>query len=229
MKRANPISAAALVVAIFALVASLGGASYAKKMITGKDIKNGSITATDIKKKSLTGKQVKDKSLKAADLKPGTLPYVRTLRVPATAGATEDAARAAAPARTLYQSGPLTVYGKCYTDNSGPTTYVTIFVKTSKNGALIDSDDDSFEGGTATDYLNKNTLEIDRELMSTNTGLNSASYYGSHSADGHVWAADGTVISGLMSVGAKNGTLPGGNGPYGSGNACLFSGNFTSN
>ena len=57
------ISTAALVVAMLALVASLGGGSYAAKLLTGKDIQNGSLTGKDIKKNSVKGKQIKDKSL----------------------------------------------------------------------------------------------------------------------------------------------------------------------
>ena len=100
MTRHKHISTAALVVAMLALVASLGGGSYAAKLLTGQDIKNGSITGKDIKKKSLTGKQVKDRSLTgkdlkdrsvgAADLAAGTLdPAMKAVRVAATAAATD--------------------------------------------------------------------------------------------------------------------------------------------
>jgi hypothetical protein len=240
MKRPSPLSTAALVVAILALVASMGGASYAAKMITGKDIKNGSITGKDIKKGSLTAKQVKkssltgtqlkDGSVGAADLQAGLLEStahkVKTLRLTATSGANADAARAAAPETVLFQAGSLTVYSKCYTDTSGPTTYAETFIKTSQNGALFDSDNDEADGGAVADFLNTDTLEADRSVMSTSVGTNSADFYGNHSADFTGWGADGTAISGLTSVGAKNGTLPGGNGAWGAGDACLFTGNF---
>ena len=35
-------------------------------------------------------------------------------------------------------------------------------------------------------------------------------------------AADGTSLIGLPAIAVKTGNLPGGNGPYGSGNVCLF-------
>jgi hypothetical protein len=241
LTRHKHISTAALVVAMLALVASLGGGSYAAKLITGKDIKNGSITGKDIKKnsvkgklvkdKSLTGKDLKDGSLGAADLAPGTLePAMKALRVAATSGATEDAARAAAPEQVLFSKGPLTVYGKCFTDASGPETYAYVYIKTAANGAVFDSDNDSAEGGAlAADYLNTDTLEIDRELWDTSASLNTVSYEASHSTDFGAFAADGTALSGLVAVGAKNGTVAGGNGPYGAGDACLFSGNIRSN
>jgi hypothetical protein len=240
LTRHKHISTAALVVALLALVASLGGGSYAAKLLTGKDIKDGSITGKDIKKNSLQGKQVKDKSLTgkdvkdgsvlAADLAAGTLePSTKALRVTATPGANTDAARTAAPEQVLFSSGPLTVYAKCYTDTSGPTTYAEIYIKTSANGALFDGDDDDASGGAAVDYLNTDTPEIDRGLMSTTAGSNSSSFYANHSADFGAFAPDGTAISGLLFVGAKNGTLLGGDGAYGAGNVCIFSGNIRSN
>lgn len=240
MKRTNPFSVAALAVAMLALVASLGGASYAAKVITGKDIKNGSITAKDVKAKTLTGKQVKDKSLTGADVKDGSLgagdlaagtlePAMKAIRVAATAGANFEAARSAAPEQVLFKAGALTVYAKCFTDTSGPTTYAYGYIKTSQNGALFDSDGDEAEGGAVADFLNTDTLEVDRELAYDSTGANSATIYGSHSTDFAAFGPDGTAISGFVPVAAKNGTLTGGNGPYGAGDACLFSSNIRSN
>lgn len=240
MKRTHPVSSAALAVALLALVMSLGGASFAAKLITGKDIKNGSITGKDIKKKSLTGKLVKDKSLtgadvkdgsvSAADLAAGTLPSVVTKRVAATAGASEAAARTAAPEVLLFKAGALTVYAKCFTDSSGPDTNAEIYVKSAVNFSLVDSDEDDWDGGAAlTDWLNPTTLETDREVMTTSAGTDSADHYGSHSADFNAYGGDGTAIAALLSVAAKNGTLAAGNGPYGTGDACLFTGTFTTN
>jgi hypothetical protein len=239
--RHKHISTAALVVAILALVASLGGGSYAAKLITGKDIKNNSISGKDIKRstvksrnvknESLLGKDVKDGSLGAADLAAGTLDKkMTTVRVAATSGATFDAARSAAPESVLFSEAPFTVYAKCFTDTSGPTTYAYAYIRTSVNGALVGSDEDDYSGGPAvTDLLNTDTAEVDRELMSTSATTNSADYYGSHSSDFNAFAVDLTGVSGLLSVGAKNGTLAGGNGPYGAGDACVFSGNIRSN
>jgi hypothetical protein len=56
----------------------LGGDSFAAdavksaaQSVTGKDVKNGSLTGADIKAGSITGKEVKNGSLTAADLAPG--------------------------------------------------------------------------------------------------------------------------------------------------------------
>ncbi|MBJ7357002.1 hypothetical protein [Nocardioides sp.] len=240
MTRHRYISKTALAVAILALVAALGGGgSYAAKLLTGKDIRNGSIAGKDVKKSTLEGKHVKDRSLTGADLKdgsllaadlaPGTLEDRMTaVRVSATPGATEDAARAAAPETVLFRKGPFTVYGKCYTDSADPSTYASIYIRTSEDGAVLDSDSGEFHGGDVDDYLSTSTPEDRRELMYASQGLNSAQYYASNGADFGAFSASGTAISGLLSVGVKNGVLPGGNGPYGAGDACLFSGSIRS-
>jgi hypothetical protein len=234
LTRNKHISAVALVVALLALVAALGGGSYAAKLITGKDIKNHSIASKDVKKNaiksnlvknsSLTGKDVKDGSLGAGDLAAGAADdKVTALRVTATSGADVAAAQAAAPEHVLFSKAPFTVYAKCFTDPSGPDTYAVAYIRTATNGALLDSDDSSYDG-TPT-FLNTDTLEDDRALQSTNPGApNSASLFGQASSFG-AFGADGTAISGLLAVGAKNGTLPGGDGAWGAGDACVFSGN----
>jgi hypothetical protein len=57
----------ALLTAVVLAVAFAGGATAAK-LITGKDIKNGTVTTMDVKNKSLKGVDVKDGSLGEADL-----------------------------------------------------------------------------------------------------------------------------------------------------------------
>jgi hypothetical protein len=61
------------VLAVIALVCSLGGTAWATAQITGRDIKNGTVTGADIKNGSLTGADVKDGSLSGADVKDGSL------------------------------------------------------------------------------------------------------------------------------------------------------------
>jgi hypothetical protein len=67
--RLSPRPTTALVVAILALVVALSSSATAALLITGGQIKNGTITKKDVKKNSLTGKQVKDKSIAGKDLK----------------------------------------------------------------------------------------------------------------------------------------------------------------
>ncbi len=61
-----------LTIAAVLLVAFAGGASAAK-LITGKQIKDGTVTGADVKAGSLRGSDVKDGSLKGADVKDGSL------------------------------------------------------------------------------------------------------------------------------------------------------------
>ena len=62
------------VMATIAVFIALGGTSYAALRITGKNVKDGSLSGRDIKNKSLTGGDVADGTLKPADFKPGELP-----------------------------------------------------------------------------------------------------------------------------------------------------------
>jgi hypothetical protein len=72
---ANVCSALALLVAL-----STGGAYAASKLITGKQIKNGTITAADVKRQSLTASRFKPGQLPAG---PRGLRGLRGLRGPA--------------------------------------------------------------------------------------------------------------------------------------------------
>jgi hypothetical protein len=229
--KSQKLSGAALVVALLALVMSLGGTSYAAKLITGKDIKNNSVTKKDLKKNTITGKQVKNGSLKSADLAKGAgddkLVYKR---IPSSAsGPSFDAAQADATEVVLYKKGPLTVYTKCFTDTSTPDTHSYTYVKTSTNRAIFDSDGNSDVGGDFDDYLNPDTDEDNRYVYYDDASDTNAAFSANHSAEFTAIAADGTAITGLVGNGAKHGTLAGGNGPYGSGNACVVTAQVWSN
>jgi len=62
----------AMVVAVTALVMSLGGSAYAL-VITGKSIKNGTVTSKDIRNRSLGGSDVRANSLGAGAIKESSL------------------------------------------------------------------------------------------------------------------------------------------------------------
>jgi hypothetical protein len=59
------------VIATVALFVALGGSSYAALKVTGKNVKNSSLSGADIKNNSVTGKDVK--GLGRGDFKKGTL------------------------------------------------------------------------------------------------------------------------------------------------------------
>ena len=221
----------ALVVAILALVMATGGTSFAAKLITGKDVKNSSLTGVDVKNSSLTGADVKNGSIAGADLKKDLIrpKAIARKRVVATSGADVNAARSAAPEVVLYKKGGLTVYAKCFTDITGPFTYAATYVKTSVNGAIFDSRGDSLEGGATADFLNSDSLEDVTELESTSVGFNDSSLDSEDESDFTAFAPDGTTMRGWTSAAVKNGTLAGGNGVYGAGDVCLFTGVILSN
>jgi hypothetical protein len=58
----------AMVVAIVALVMSLGGSAYAL-VVTGKQIRNGSVTGKDIRNRSLTGRDIRNHALTGNDIR----------------------------------------------------------------------------------------------------------------------------------------------------------------
>jgi hypothetical protein len=65
----------AMVVAVTALVMSLGGSAYAL-VITGKSIRNGSVTAKDIRNRSLTGTDIRRDKVGGGSIKESSLGVV---------------------------------------------------------------------------------------------------------------------------------------------------------
>jgi hypothetical protein len=65
----------AMVVAVTALVMSLGGSAYAL-VITGKSIRNGTITAKDIRNRSLTGSDLRRDKIGGGSIKESSLGVV---------------------------------------------------------------------------------------------------------------------------------------------------------
>lgn len=63
----------ALALASAVIVVSVAGSATAAKMITGKQIKNGSITSIDVRNANLTGADVKDGTVSGGDLKDATV------------------------------------------------------------------------------------------------------------------------------------------------------------
>jgi hypothetical protein len=62
-----------MVVAVVALVVSLGGSAYAALVITGKNIKNGTVTGKDIRNHSLRGSDIKHDGVGGGSIKESTL------------------------------------------------------------------------------------------------------------------------------------------------------------
>jgi hypothetical protein len=102
----------AVLVAVIALLLTVGGTAVAAKLITGKDVKDGSLTGTDIMNKSLTGKDVKNKSLTLKDFK-------GSVRGPAGAQGPAGSAGAQGLAGSAGATGPAGLVALQYIE--GPT------------------------------------------------------------------------------------------------------------
>jgi hypothetical protein len=63
----------AMVVAVVALIASVSGSAYAALVITGKNIKNGTVTTRDIRNHSLSGADVRHDGIGGGSIKESTL------------------------------------------------------------------------------------------------------------------------------------------------------------
>jgi hypothetical protein len=69
----------ALAVALLALFVALGGSAYAALVVTGKNVKNGSLTGVDFKKRSLHGSKLRADSIGGGSIKESTLGPVQAL------------------------------------------------------------------------------------------------------------------------------------------------------
>ncbi len=143
------------------------------------------------------------------------------VRVTATNGATLANARTAAPETSLFKRGTIEVYAKCMYDTTAGSIRGEMYVRTTADGAMMEGSDD-WPGQAGTAFLNIATPEASRQLdTESNAAVNTADY---DESEGAITAADGTNYSVLMNIGLKQGSIPGGNGPFGTGNVCLFGG-----
>lgn len=221
-----------------------------KKSVGTKQLKANSVTAAKLKKNSVAAKKIRKNAVTTAKIRNnavngakvnestlGTVPSAtvanslanmsafKLTRVNASAaGATAPEAAAAATPVTLYEDSHFTVYGKCFVDNSTPDIEAIVYIATKQDGAIFDSNEDELSGDPPDGYLNVGTLEADRELVETNANLNEADMQYEGDSEFGATAADGHTIQGVNMVAAKAGTPPAGDGPYGPGNVCLFSG-----
>lgn len=186
----------------------------AQTINTGK-LANGAVTGQKVEDGSLSSTDLSDYAVIGSDA--GSF-----VKLTATDGGSEAAARTAATETTLYAKGNLTISAKCFRDTVADQTFAEMYVATSADGAIFDGSTDELSGGNAaTDFLNTNTLETDRVLDDVSaTAADAEMDEGEFNAVG----PDGTHLIGQTTVAAKNGALAGGNGVYGDGNVCLFGG-----
>ena len=143
------------------------------------------------------------------------------VKLTAREGASEAAARTAAPATKLFEKGQITISAKCFRDTVADETFAEMYVATAADGAIFDGSDELSGGNTAADFLNTDTPEVDRRLSEVFViGADAEMDEGEF----NIVAPDGTHLLGQTTIAAKNGTLAGGDGVYGAGNVCLFGG-----
>lgn len=195
--------------------------------VNGVDVRDGNLTGTDIADRTVTGADVKDDSLDGNDINESGMGYHRVARkyVTATDGADTAAARTAAPETTLLSAGQFTFTAKCFRSTATDTVYGEVYIKTSTNGAVFNSDGDNKNGGPATtDYLQTDTLETDRTIISGTAANNDANF--STELDGvfNAESVDGLSYRGSFRVGTRNGTIPTGTAHGDTEHSCFFSG-----
>jgi hypothetical protein len=201
------------------------GSKIAKDAITAEKIKNGAVTGAKVDVASLgtvpkAASAATAATATKADSAATISGYSRRglVRVAASAeGASFEATRAASPEIALVTAGPFTVYGKCF--NLGGTN-AEVFIRTSENGSIFDSDLEELDG--TPEYLNANTAENARELASTSVSAGDSEYFGIHSPEFTAMAPSGIAVRGALQLAAKRGDLATGNGIYGPGDVCLF-------
>jgi hypothetical protein len=236
----------ATVVAYLALFLAVGGGAFAIAKggkINGSKLKKRSVAGKKLKKNTITGTEVNENKLgtvptaKAADTA-GTANLANVASSVATqtvlpltktgssaTGATDDGAAAAATPVTLYEDSHFRIYGKCYVSTAVPEELeAKIYIATKQDGAIFDSDEDELSGAPANGYLNTGTEEPLRELIEDGALPNSANMQYEGDTEFGATGADGYTIYGFVKVAEKFGTPPAGNGPYGAGNVCMFTG-----
>lgn len=252
MDRVRKHLSPALVLGMVAVFVALGGGAYAalgknsvgskqikknavvtsklkNNAVTAAKIKSGSVTTTKLKNGAVTGAKVDTASLgtvpsaQNAETLTGHLLLPQT-RLVASSAATEAAARAAATKAPVFNVGPISIYAKCFTDTSGPSTRLEYYIETTQNGFLFQGDNGDADG---TPFLNTDTPESDRLLMDDSAGLNNSSVYMMHSNEVDVSGPGGLAFEARLQIGVKNGTLPLGNGIFGEGDACIIAGDLT--
>lgn len=206
-------------VALLALAIALSGTAYAANKIGTNQIKANAVTTAKIKNNAVTTAKIKNNAVNSSKIADYNT-MLNGTRITATDGPTLDAARTAAPAKTVFRKGALTVYAKCFRDTVTDELKGALYVKTTKNFSIMEGSDDLSGGLVNLDYLNTDTPENDRELdIGTVTGPDT-----SYAEDENMAAAPGgPVISFITGIGVKNGAVFA-NGPYGPGNACIFQG-----
>ena len=146
MRRFARLPSPAMVVAAVALVVALGGSAYAAIVVTGKNIRNGTITGADLKNRSLQGTKiakdrvgynaVKEEGLNAQKFKKvksassaDAIGGMAARRIDAFALANDQS-------KAVLTQGPFTLTARCRTDAGNQIAEIVI--QTNASDAAVD-------------------------------------------------------------------------------------------
>jgi hypothetical protein len=187
--------------------------------VTPEKIAIGAVTSEKIADDAVSTSKIANDAVNASKISDyGVLG--NATRVTATDGPTQAAARSAAPLTTLFTRGPLTVTAKCFRDSALNDLYGEMYVSTTANFSIMEGTDTRAGGALQTDYLNVDTLEVDRQL---DTQLVSGNGTSIGESETMMAAPGGPFVSMVTGIALKNGPVFA-DGPYGPGNVCLFQG-----
>ncbi|MFT4049295.1 MAG: hypothetical protein QM648_05580 [Solirubrobacterales bacterium] len=231
------------VVSSLALFLALGGVSYAAVKLPAnsvgeKQIKKNAVTGKKIKANAITGDKIKSGTIKGSDISLASLGQVpraasaatsdqvvtfsKRVGASATGSGSQADVRASATPVELAGNSQVSVYGKCYL--YGTTLYAELLERTTADGALSSLYSyNYYYGGSG--YLDSTTAEGSRQIGYVSTSNNSAYYLSQYYGVGTLFGPDGNGLDFQIATWAKRGTVPTyGNGAYGSGDVCIFTG-----
>jgi hypothetical protein len=154
-----------------------GGAAYAAKKIGTNEIKGNSITTGKLKKNAVTSSKIKKNAITTAKIKNGavtgpkinlgtlgTVPSANTANVAnSLAGQTPFYIRLGfGQSQTIASNGSVSLVVNCR--QAGGQDIVEILEQTTQAGAVANGEDD-FDGSSAADFLNPETLPEDRVFL----------------------------------------------------------------
>ena len=192
------------------------GGKLARNAVKAGKIRDGAVKTQKLLDGAVTAPKIANNAIDDAKIADRALIPLR--KVTAATGANADAARAAATPTELFKKGPLSLYAKCYTDTTADDTYAAVFAATTAAGSVLLSSEDVLIGNP---FLDPGTAEANREVEVEDANNNDADGFRNVF---ELVAPDGMAVRGQVAAFAKNGNLPGGDGIYGAGDACLFSG-----
>jgi hypothetical protein len=151
---------------------SVGSKQLKNNAVTTKKIKKNAVTTAKIKTGAVDGSKVKDASLTGADINLGTLGTVPSATNATNAGTASNLAGQTpffvrlgfGQTQTLASHGSVSLVASCLQE--GGDDIARILEQTSQNGAVAGGSDDWEGGPNPSDFLNTDTPEAQRELVS---------------------------------------------------------------